>query len=284
MLRTASLPAVRWADWFCSNIFVTHSDISEENQSRRILWNGPRWRRLGNIKGRAIMYQQSPWMISDLSDWEAVINDLKIKPYPVKKGVTLYNQGDFNGKVYLIESGLINISITGVHGNEKCLFVLGSGCVFGEIGILSKGAKRTSATAVSPAVLYEIPGEYLLECLKTDVAFGQVIIDNLLKKMQLLTSHIELLSFHDSSYRVAENVIYLMEQFGKPGAQGGILIEMKLTHQEMANLVGVTRVTVTNVFLKLKKMGLVEKHKTGIYVKDPKQLREFVEQKRDDVL
>jgi len=198
----------------------------------------------------------------------------------VKKGTVVYNQGSPSGKVYVIKSGRVNISIADRQGDEKCLFVLGKGCAFGEIALLSEGAKRSSATAVSPVVLYEISGEHILEGLKADIVLNQAIIKNLLKKINLLTSQVELLCFYDSSYRVIENIYWLMEQFGNPCEDGGVLIEMKFTHQEMANLVGATRVTITNIFLKMEHEGLIEKRKNGLYVRDPERLREYIEEKR----
>ena len=227
-----------------------------------------------------MMHQQSPWVMSNPSDWQAIIDDLQLKPYSVKKGTVIYHQGDSDGKIYVIKSGRVNLSVVDGQGDEKCLFVLGRGCIFGELGVLSGSAKRTSATAVSPVVMYKIPGEYVLEGLKTNQALCQSIIENLLKKVNLLTSQIELLCFYDSSYRVIENICYLMDQFGKPDEDGGILIEMKFTHQEMANLVGVSRVTVTNIFLKMEKEGLIEKRKSGVYVRDPERFREYIKMKR----
>ena len=227
-----------------------------------------------------MIYKQSPWVVSDLSSWQDIIDALRLKSYPVKKGTVVYNQGSPSGKVYVIKSGRVNISIADRQGDEKCLFVLGKGCAFGEIALLSEGAKRSSATAVSPVVLYEISGEHILEGLKADIVLNQAIIKNLLKKINLLTSQVELLCFYDSSYRVIENIYWLMEQFGNPCEDGGVLIEMKFTHQEMANLVGATRVTITNIFLKMEHEGLIEKRKNGLYVRDPERLREYIEEKR----
>ena len=226
-------------------------------------------------------YNQSPWVVSDSFNWKPIIDDLNLKPYSLKKGTAVFEQGSANGKIYVIKSGRVNLSIADDQGAEKCLFVLGRGCIFGEIAVLSEGVTRTLAIAVSPVVLYEFPGEYLLGELKTNLTLNQAIIENLLEKINLLTSQIELLCFYDSPYRVIESLCYLMDQFGKRDEQGGVLIEMKFTHQEMANLVGVTRVTVTNIFLKMKQKGLIENRKSGVYVKNPEHLREFIKVKRE---
>jgi len=224
--------------------------------------------------------EQSPWLFSDPSNWQTVIDRLKINPLSLEKGTIIYHQGSINKKVYVIKSGRVNLSVVDKQGDEKCLFVLGSGCVFGEVAVLSGRATSSSAIAVSPVVLYEVPGEYVLEMLKININLNRVIIDNLLKKVNLLTNQIELLSFYDSSYRVSENIYYLMDHFGKPDKNGGVLIAMKFTHQEMAKLVGVTRVTVTNIFLKLEREGLIEKRKNGIYIKDPERFKDYIKAKR----
>ena len=220
--------------------------------------------------------RRSPWVLSDLSSWQSVIDDLRIKPCTLKGATMLYNEGDSLGKVFLIESGRVNLFVADEKGNEKSVFVLGTGCIFGEIALLGEDVARTSAITASSAVLYEIPGDYIVERLKTDLALNQAIIRSLLKKIDLLTSQVEFICFYDSSYRVTENIYHMIGQFGKQDEDGGILIETRFTHQEMANLVGATRVTVNNAFLKMEREGLLEKRKNRVYVKDLKRLEDQI--------
>lgn len=227
---------------------------------------------MANLEGA--IYRHSPWALSDLSCWQLVVDELQAKPRALKKATILYNLGDSPGKLFLIESGRVNISVADEKGNEKYIFVLGEGCILGEIALLGEDVVRTSAITASPVVLYEIPGRYITERLKTDLELNQAITRSLLKKINLLTRQVEITCFYDSSYRVIENIYHMMEQFGRRDESGGVLIEKRFTHQEMANLVGVTRVTVSNIFLKMEREGLIEKRNSKIYVKDPKRLGE----------
>ena len=228
--------------------------------------------------------EQSPWArIPDFSNWQAVIDELGIKPYPIKKGTIILHQGSSDEKIYVIENGRVNLSVADAQGDEKCLFILGRGCAFGEISLLCGSMNRATATAMSHVTMYEVPGGYVRETLYSNAALNKAIVENLLTKTNLLTSQVELLCFFDSSYRVIENIYYLMNQFGKQDEEGGILIEMRFTHQEMANLVGTSRVTVTNIFLNLEREGFIEKHKKGIYVKNPGRFREYIKAKRETV-
>ena len=222
------------------------------------------------------IYRRSPWVVSDFSSWQHVVDELQLEPRALKKATVLYDQGESPGTVFLIESGRVKLSVTSEKGNEKCIFVLGAGCVLGDIALLGGDITRTSAITASSVVLYEIPGKDLMERLETDLALNQAIIRSLLKKINLLTGQMELTCLHDSSYRVIENIYHMIGQFGKQDESGGILIETKITHQEMANLVGATRVTVNNIFLKMEREGLIEKRKNRLYVKDIKRLEEQI--------
>ena len=218
-------------------------------------------------------YKQSPWLKAAISDWNAILEKLNLKPFFVSKGTIVYHQGSSTGSIFVVKSGRVNMSIVGIEGEEKCLFVLSSGCVFGEVVLLGTRIVGMQATAVTPVELYEIPGESIYKMLESDIRLNRIIIQSLIQKTLLLTSHVELLSFYDSSYRIIEVLTYLMEQFGKADNKGGIFIEMKFTHQELANLVGVSRVTVTNFLNRMKREGLIMKRKTGIYVTDPGRLK-----------
>lgn len=219
-------------------------------------------------------YKQSPWVTSDTSYWQTIVDERHLKLHSVKKGTIVYHQGSPQGIVYLVKSGRVNLSIFSEEGDEKCLFVIGKGSVFGEIALLSDSINCAQAVAMTYVELYQIPGEFVLDLLETSLAMNQEIIQILVKKAVLLTSQLEQLCFFDSELRVKESLSYLMEQFGKRDKDGGIMIEMKFTHQEMANLIGTSRVTVTNIFLEMEREGLIEKRKKGIYVRDPQRFRE----------
>ncbi len=103
----------------------------------------------------------------------------------------------------------------------------------------------------------------------------------LARKIRLLSSQIEGLSFDDSYFRVANALVYLTEQYGLK-TEKGCRIQLKFTHQEMANLTGSCRVTVTNIFRALSNQNIIQKENGFVIVRDVGKLYRYLDMTRSD--
>ncbi len=96
-----------------------------------------------------------------------------------------------------------------------------------------------------------------------------------LKKTRLLTSQVRDLVFHDAKGRLANLLIRFANDFGQD-VEEGTMIEIILTHQEIANLLGVSRVTVTKTLNKLIDEGIIKIKERKIYILDDEKLNDLV--------
>lgn len=99
------------------------------------------------------------------------------------------------------------------------------------------------------------------------------------RKIRLLTSQIEELSFDDAYYRVVDALVHLAEQYGIK-TEKGCRIQLKFTHQEMADLTGSCRVTVTNIFRSLSDKKIIKKENGYVIVRDIDKLYRYLETKQ----
>ncbi len=174
----------------------------------------------------------------------------------VKKRQPLYLPGDPSRNVYLLKKGRVKIANTAPSGKEVTFDILEPGEVFGELDVLEDAPRSTSAETLDDTLICVIPrkdfDQYL--AMHPNVTFKLTKLIGLrLKKIQ---SRVEDLVFRDVPARLAHLLSELSKTDGvadKPG----IRLKVKLTHQEMANLIGCSRETVSATMGQFRDDGLI---------------------------
>lgn len=175
----------------------------------------------------------------------------------VKKRQPLYLPGDPSSNVYLLKKGRVKIANTAPNGKEVTFDILEPGEVFGELDVLEDAPRSTSAETLDDAVICVIPrkdfDQYL--AMHPTVMFKLTKLIGLrLKKIQ---SRVEDLVFREVPARLA----HLLSELGKTEGvveKQGIRLKVKLTHQEMANLIGCSRETVSTTMGQFRDDGLIQ--------------------------
>ncbi len=175
----------------------------------------------------------------------------------VKKRQPLYLPGDPSSNVYLLKKGRVKIANTAPNGKEVTFDILEPGEVFGELDVLEDAPRSTSAETLDDAVICVIPrkdfDQYL--AMHPTVMFKLTKLIGLrLKKIQ---SRVEDLVFRDVPARLAHLLLELSKSDGV-AENHGIRLKVKLTHQEMANLIGCSRETVSASMGQFRDDGLIE--------------------------
>ncbi|MDH4185731.1 MAG: Crp/Fnr family transcriptional regulator [Nitrospira sp.] len=175
----------------------------------------------------------------------------------VKKRQPLYLPGDPSSNVYLLKRGRVKIANTSSNGKEVTFEILEAGEVFGELDVLQEAPRSTSAEALDDALICMIPRKdfdrYL--AMHPHVMFKLTKLIGLrLKKIQ---SRVEDLVFRDVPARLAHLLLELGKTEGVADTQG-IRLKVKLTHQEMANLIGCSRETVSAMMGQFRDDGLIQ--------------------------
>ncbi len=193
----------------------------------------------------------------------------------VKKRQPLYLPGDPSSNVYLLKKGRVKIANTAPNGKEVTFDILEPGEVFGELDVLEDAPRSTSAETLDDAVICVIPrkdfDQYL--AMHPTVMFKLTKLIGLrLKKIQ---SRVEDLVFRDVPARLA----HLLSELGKTEGvadKQGIRLKVKLTHQEMANLIGCSRETVSTTMGQFRDQGFIQMDGRTITVLKPDGLLRLV--------
>jgi CRP/FNR family transcriptional regulator, cyclic AMP receptor protein len=193
----------------------------------------------------------------------------------VKKRQPLYLPGDPSRNVYLLKKGRVKIANTAPSGKEVTFDILEPGEVFGELEVLEDAPRSTSAEALDDALICVIPrkdfDQYLAMHPNVTVKLTK-LIGLRLKKIQ---SRIEDLVFRDVPARLAHLLSELSKSDGVADKQG-VRLKVRLTHQEMANLIGCSRETVSATMGLFRDQGLIQMDGRTITILKPDGLSRLV--------
>ena len=158
-------------------------------------------------------------------------------------------------------------------GTETILHILKPPEIFGEF-LLSEEKRPFAAIAIEDSLLTVISREHFLQ-LFTLVPTIALNFITLLSKRLARVQKVLAESGHTWSYhRLAKVLLQLSEKYGEE-VPTGTLIKLRLTHEDLANLIGTTRETVTIQLKKFERMGLLTRHGRNLIATKPR-LTEFI--------
>lgn len=182
-------------------------------------------------------------------------------------GQPLFLPDDPSDKVFLLKEGRVKISKVSEEGKELTLAILEQGEIFGELALIDEGPRETIAEALVDTFICVIGRqdfEKLLE-KKPNVALKVTKLIGL--RRRAIEAKVEDLVFRDVSSRLAKLLLELADTYGTK-VSNGTRIDVKLTHQEIANLIGSTRETTTATLNELRRRGFIEMEKRRLIVVD----------------
>lgn len=174
--------------------------------------------------------------------------------YPAK--TSIFDQGDPTRLVYLVKKGKVRISRLTPDGKEVTVAILGAGDIFGEETLFTKSERTTIATTIGETLLCTARAEDLFELISHDPELALNVAKIVHERLNDASATIEDLAYA----RVPERLLHLFERLaaehGVPVADG-TRIDVRLTHADVASLIGSTRETVTLELANLTREGRI---------------------------
>jgi CRP-like cAMP-binding protein len=172
------------------------------------------------------------------------------------KNEIIFLEGEVGDAIYLILDGLIKVFRTVESGREKTLALLGQWDFFGEMALLDKSVRSASIQAIKTSQLLVIDREKFNNLLLKFPQISLKIIVTLSNRLREANNQIKALTFKSVKERLHLVLLDLADRYGEE-SKDGIVITKKITHQELANLVGTTRETITKLLNELIEGGLI---------------------------
>ena len=194
----------------------------------------------------------------------------------VERNRTVFAEGDPGEGFHFIRSGKVKVFKSSEDGKEHILNILGPGDVFAEVLLFNEAPYPASATAIEDSVIGVIRNRDLEALLVDYPKIAVRIIRVMSKKLQYIQSRIKLLALSDSQAKVAQALDYLTERYGRQ-TERGWEVALEINRQDLANMAGTTRETVSRVFRTLKDDGVIDDDERRLVVRDRRRLRDYFE-------
>ncbi len=174
----------------------------------------------------------------------------------LKKGQTVFSQGDVANAVFFIQKGKVRLTVISKRGKEATISLLGSGSFLGEECIAAIQPQRmATATALTPASVLKIERVEMIRVLHEEKLFSEVFVTYLLARNSRIQADLVDHLFNSSEKRLARALL-LLAQFGKDGAPDTVV--PKISQETLAEMIGTTRSRVSFFMNRFRKMGFIE--------------------------
>jgi CRP/FNR family transcriptional regulator len=183
-------------------------------------------------------------------------------------------EGDPGEAFYLILSGSVAIVRSSSDGRETILSILKDHDFFGEMSVLDTSTRSASVRAMTNVVLGVIEREPFLDLIDHTPGIGRLLVIALSERLRAANQLITSTTSQDIRSRLASLLLNLMQNFGEP-TDSGMRISLRLTNQELANMIGTTRETVNRTLNRFWDERLIDMRTTHIVLTDPEKLRSF---------
>lgn len=188
-----------------------------------------------------------------------------------KRGEALFHQGDAGDSLYVLVEGSVAVVVTSENGDRMVLTTLAPPDVLGEIALLDGGRRSASAEAVEETVALVLSRAAFLQLMKDHPPFVEQLLRSLGGLVRRLSEQASDFVFLDLPGRVAKAVLRLAEDTGR--APEGVPVEVTVTQQRLAEMVGGSRQSVNQILHAFAARGLLELHGRRVLICRPDQLR-----------
>ena len=192
------------------------------------------------------------------------------RKYPM--GATIFSKGDPSNTLFIVKDGKVRILSLSDKGTETIVHILKEGEIFGEL-LLSEEKRAFNAVAGTDVLVTVLPKGSLVELLTSIPTVSRNFIRLLSKRLANVEQEYGDFGHTWSYNRLKKVLLRLCEEHGKETPKGTV-IPLRLTHEDLANLIGTTRETVTTQMIRFRRMGLVKRQDRYLVVNRPR-LEEF---------
>ncbi len=184
-----------------------------------------------------------------------------------EQGQILYAPEDRSEALFLLKSGRVRIYKLDPNGDELTLAVVDAGTIFGEMTLTGQRLHEAYAEATEPAHVCILKREDVKWLVRGYPEVGLEIMRVLGKRLRMYERRLEDIGLKGVPARLASLILQLAESEGIMTAEG-FKISTRYTHDQLATMIGASRVSITKAFAHLQDAGTVELRRRYIHAKD----------------
>ena len=187
-----------------------------------------------------------------------------------RRNQVIFMEEETGNYMYLVLTGKVKVAKSSSAGRETILAIHKAGDFFGEMSLLDGKTAPATVSAMEDSKIISVSGSDFHRHLMHNEKVLLQIIDVLCARLRQVWQT-QSLSSSKADARIRMGIYELAKRHGIQDAHGTI-IDLKITHQELAEMVGTSRETVTRVIARLREEGIIEVDQRRMTLLDPKAL------------
>ncbi|MEQ9591618.1 MAG: Crp/Fnr family transcriptional regulator [Cyclobacteriaceae bacterium] len=221
--------------------------------------------------GCALCEHLSASLLNGLSQEELDAINVHKTCIKYKKGQNIFYEGTRPTGLYCMNGGKVKVYKNNVQGKEYIIYIAKPGDFLGYRSLLSEEQYSASATVLEDAKICFIPKDRFMEVLQKNPLFMRRVVKAVCHEMGIMEEKMAELAHKSVRERLAANLLMLKETYGMEG-EDSQLIDIALSREDLANIVGTATETVIRLLSEFKTDGLVSFEGKRIRVLEPRKL------------
>jgi CRP/FNR family transcriptional regulator, cyclic AMP receptor protein len=174
----------------------------------------------------------------------------------VSVGSAVVAQDEPGDAMFLIMSGRVKVVMFGESGREVTLSLLRAGDSFGEMSLFDQGPRSAHCLAIEPTTLLVLSRDDLMKHMQAHPRTAINLVSEMARRLRKADETIAQLALCDVNERLIHRLVALGREEGASGPDG-LVVRRRPTQQELANMIGSCRETISRAFNQLARDGLI---------------------------
>jgi CRP/FNR family cyclic AMP-dependent transcriptional regulator len=192
-----------------------------------------------------------------------------------KRDEAIFDKDDPGDSLFIIDEGSVRIFLPSPQGVDLTLAVLGPGDFFGDMALLDGRPRSAGAAALQETETVVLDRADFIAVMRSRPEAAMAVLAAVAQRLRETNEMAGDLAFLDVGGRLAKKLLELASAHGVEG-QAGILLDLQLTQEELANMVGVTRESVNRNLAVLRREGIIGGKGRRFVIRDVEALRRRV--------
>jgi CRP/FNR family transcriptional regulator len=211
----------------------------------------------------------------DLTDAELSMIAAVMTEKAYARNELIFLEDDPGEGMFIIRQGRVKVSKSSADGREQILHILKEGDIFAEVVLFDRGVYPASAEAVEETRVWLLRNGDMEVLLQSHPKLAVKLLRLMGRRLRQAQLLIRDLALHDTCGRLAGLLLRFARREGER-TEKGIVLDLDLTRQELASMIGTSRETVARILSRFQREGVLELDKQKIVICDEQKLRDWV--------
>jgi CRP/FNR family transcriptional regulator, nitrogen oxide reductase regulator len=189
----------------------------------------------------------------------------------VETGATFFREGDAATSFFVLNEGSVKLTQLTPEGHQVVLRLIGRGDAFGGVAVFGGATYPITAEAVTHATALEWPGDVMASLMERHPKLALNALRFVAGRLHELQVQYRQLATEKVERRVARALLRLVQQTGRR-VESGVLIDLPLSREDIAQMTGTTLYTVSRIISRLEAQGILEAGRQRMVIRNPHAL------------